>query len=135
MSLLTQIQTLAMSFLMGMIYGFLYAFLNRCLLKVKWLIIHLFCDIIFNMFFMTCFFYLLLYLNHGALFIYHGICLLLGIYYYLIFLSKGYLRMVEGWMKFFRWIFLPFNFSFKKIHDILKSIKKVRRYGNKKKSQ
>lgn len=133
MTLQVQIQTLVMSFVMGLIYGFVYSFYNRCVFRITFKILRYVLEVIFHLLFVTVYFYLMLYLNHGYFYIYHLIAMFLGLSFYLLFLYRGYLRMVEKSMFIFHWIFLPFIFSFKKIRVILKDIKKVRKHGNKKK--
>jgi len=132
MSLQVQIQSLVASFFFGLLYGLCYGFYNRCVLKISFKTIKLILEIGFNLLFVTAYFYAMLWINYGKFYLYHYILLFLGVIFYLTFLAKGYLKMIETWMAFFRWLFLPFSFINKKIHDILSHIKKVKRHGNKK---
>lgn len=132
MSLQVQIQTLVASFFFGLMYGFCYGFYNRCVFKLSIKLVKTLLEIGFNLVFVTAYFYVMLWINYGKFYFYHGLAMVLGVLFYLMFLSKEYLRMVESSMTFFRCLFLPFIFINKKIRGILSHIKKVSRHGRQK---
>ena len=126
MNLHVQFQTLVVSFMFGLFYGLGYGFFNRVFLKAKHLRYIL--DALFNITWISIYFYTMLYINNGIFILYHYVMLVLGVVFYLRFLATGYLRLVEK----VTWLFLPFDFINKKIRDILSHIKWVRKHGDKK---
>lgn len=130
MTLLVQIQSMIVSFVFGLVYGFSYGLYNRCVLKINLFFVRIILESLYNCLFVICYFYAMLYVNYGKFYIYHFMLLGLGVLYYLLFLSKGYLRFIEI---IFHYLILPFDFIIKKIHGILSHIKRVRGHGNKKK--
>ena len=134
MELEVQFQTIIVCFILGIVYGLLYGFYNRCVLKIRLFIIRLILECIINGCFTLFWFYTMLYLNNGCFYLYHFLFFFLGIIYYLLGLSKGYLRLVEKMMSFFHILFLPFGFIIIKIRDILFPRKKRGDIHGKKKS-
>ena len=69
MSLQVQFQSLVVSFMFGLFYGFGYGFFNRLFLKMRRLRYVL--DALFNIVWISVYFYTMLYINNGIFILYH----------------------------------------------------------------
>ena len=134
MSLQVQLQTIVACFVLGIGFGLGYGLFNRIFLRVRKSILRAILECVYDGCYTILVFYAMLHLNYGIFKVYHFIFFLLGIAYYLLMMSEGYLHIVEKVMSFFDFLFLPFNFIITRIRGILFPIKKRgMNHGDKKK--
>lgn len=133
MSLELQFRSVAASFFYGLFMGFGYGFFNRACFHMRLRIGRTLLEIIHDSLWLTGYFFMMVWLNHGHFNLYLYLALALGTGCYIFALSAGYLMVLERLMSFFYRLFFPFRFIFRRIHAILRHVKKVTKGGSKKK--
>ena len=124
MTLTVQLQSIAFSFFFGFFFSGFYSFINRLFYRYRKRLIRYFLQVIVGFLVGLLYFLGMVKINDGIIRFYYFIALLIGYLFYEINYAMYCLILLERFMKLLKKILLPLLLVFRKIHGIIKIIRK-----------